>query len=153
MENISIIMDEIDEKILNLLVENSKQTTSRISKKTAIPITTVHNRIKKLEKEGIIKSYTLNIDHNKIGKPLTAYILITVNYELKDGTKVKQENIAKNIKKLNEVEEVHIVTGGTDIIIKTRFSDIKQMNTFIIDKLRSIQGIDKTQTMMVLSSY
>lgn len=153
MENISIFMDKTDETILELLKQNSKQTTSRISKKTAIPITTVHNRIKKLEKEGIIKNYTVNIDYEKIGIPLCAYIHITVNYELKDGTKLKQENIARSIKKLSEVEEVHIVTGGTDIIIKARFSDMKGMNSFVIDRLRSIQGIDKTQTMMVMSSY
>lgn len=153
MENISINMDKTDEKILELLKLNSNQTTSKISKKTLIPITTVHNRIKKLEREGIIKNYTVNIDYEKIGLPLCAFIGVTVNYELKDGTKVKQENIAKSIKKFDEVEEVHIVTGETDIIIKARFSDIKQMNTFVIDKLRGIQGIDKTRTMLVLSSY
>jgi Lrp/AsnC family transcriptional regulator for asnA, asnC and gidA len=153
MEYYSIFMDETDKNILEILKINSKLTTSRISKKIAVPITTVHNRMKKLEKEEIIKNYTVNIDYEKIGLPLCAYILITVNYELKDGTKVKQENIAKNIRKLQEVEEVHIVTGATDIMIKARFSDISNMNKFVIDKLRSIQGVDKTQTMMVLSSY
>ena len=52
-------MDEKDEKILKLLKENSKLTTQQISKKTLIPITTIHNRIKKLEKEGIIKKLCL----------------------------------------------------------------------------------------------
>ena len=59
MEYYSIYnMDKKDKTILELLNENSKLTTSQISKKTIIPITTVHNRIKKLEKEGIITGYT-----------------------------------------------------------------------------------------------
>ena len=58
-------MDEKDEQILQILLINSKLSTHQISKKTGIPITTVHNRIKKLTKKGIIKGYTIVIDHKK----------------------------------------------------------------------------------------
>ena len=152
MEYYSIYkMDKKDKTILELLNENSKLTTNQISKKTTIPITTIHNRIKKLEKEGIITGYTLKLDYKKIGKPITAYMLLTVTYTLPDGKKLRQEDIAKTIKKLEEVEEVNIMTGITDILIKVRIKDIDQLNTFVIDKLRNIEGIDKTQTMLVLS--
>ena len=70
---------------------------------------------------------------------------------LPDGKKLRQEDIAKTIKRLEEVEEVNIMTGITDILIKVRVKDIDQLNTFVIDKLRNIEGIDKTQTMLVLS--
>ena len=63
-------LDQKDKKILQILKENANLTTSQIAKKTAIPITTVHNRIKKLNKEKVIKNYTLNLDFEKIGKPL-----------------------------------------------------------------------------------
>ena len=152
MEYYSIYkMDKKDKTILELLNENSKLTTNQISKKTTIPITTIHNRIKKLEKEGIITGYTLKLDYKKIGKPITVYMLLTVTYTLPDGKKLRQEDIAKTIKKLEEVEEVNIMTGITDILIKVRVKDIDQLNTFVIDKLRNIEGIDKTQTMLVLS--
>ena len=78
-------------------------------------------------------------------------MLLTVTYTLPDGKKLRQEDIAKTIKKLEEVEEVNIMTGITDILIKVRIKDIDQLNTFVIDKLRNIEGIDKTQTMLVLS--
>ena len=78
-------------------------------------------------------------------------MLLTVTYTLPDGKKLRQEDIAKTIKKLEEVEEVNIMTGITDILIKVRVKDIDQLNTFVIDKLRNIEGIDKTQTMLVLS--
>ncbi len=146
------MLDEKDLKILDILKQNSKLTTQQIAKKTNIPITTIHNRIKKLEKLGIIKSYTVVLDYKQLEKGILAYILVTVNYLLPSGKKLRQEDIAKNIKKLANVEEVNIMTGVTDILVKVRVKDIDELNNFIIKRLREIDGIDKTQTMIVLSS-
>lgn len=154
MEYYSIFMklDEKDYKVIDILKENSNLTTHKISKKLNIPITTIHNRIKKLEKLGIIKNYTVNIDYKKLNLGITSYILVSVMYTLPSGEKVKQEHVAQQIKKLKGVEEVNIVTGGTDIIIKIRVKDVDELNDFVIKKLRAIKGVDKTQTMIVLSS-
>ena len=77
----------------------------------------------------IIKDFQ---DYNKLGKPITGFVLITVNYLLPDGTKIKQEHVAQEIAKLSDVEEVSIVTGVTDILIKVRVSNIEELNDFII---------------------
>ena len=145
-------LSEKDLKILDLLRGNAKLTTSQISKKTAIPITTVHNRIKKLEKLGIIKGYTVEVDYDKLGKPILTYIMVTVKYTLPSGKKLHQQDIAKNIKKLKGVDEVHITAAGTDLIVKVRFADMKEMNEFVIDKLRTIDGVEGTKTIVVMSS-
>lgn len=144
-------MDEKDEKILRLLQENSKLTTQQISKKTLMPITTVHNRIKKLEKEGVIKKYTLELDNKKLGKNICAYIHITVDYKLLKEIKMSQHELAKKLKQFEFVEEAAMVTGGTDIIIKIRVKDIDELDDFVTKKLRNINGIEKTQTMVVLN--
>ena len=151
MEYFSIYMklDEKDLKVLNILKKNAELTSSQISKKTGIPITTVHNRIKKLKQSGIIKNYTVNIDFEKIGKQLTAYILITVNQSML-GKKISQHDIGKKLKLFGEVESADIVAGGTDMIIKVRSESMPKLNEFITEKLRNIEGIDKTQTLMVL---
>lgn len=144
-----IELDKKDERVLELLKENSKLTTSQISKRIAMPVTTVHNRIKKLEKMGIIKNYTLNLDFKKLGYDIVAFILVTVTYILPSGEKIKQEQVAQQVKKIG-AEEVYIITGGTDIIVKVRTHNVEELNDFVIRKLRSIEGIDKTQTMIVL---
>ena len=143
-------LDKKDQIILELLKENSKLTTSQISKKTAIPITTVHNHIKKLEKNEIISGYTIRLNYKKLGISMLAYILIRINYSLPNKKTINQKEIAKKIKSFYEVEEVNIMAGVTDILIKVRTKDIDQLNTFIIDKLRNVEGIDKTQTMISL---
>lgn len=149
--NIFPNMDEKDEKILKLLKENSKLATHQISKKTLMPITTVHNRIKKLEKEGIIEGYTIWLNYKKIGRPIAAYTHIILDYKLMKEKKVSQHELAKKLKQHEFVEEASMVTGAMDIIIKVRVKDIDELDNFVTKYLRNIDGIEKTQTMVVLN--
>jgi len=144
-------LDSKDLKILQILKENSNLTTSKISKKTAIPITTVHNRIKKLEKFEVIKNYTIVLDNKKIGRPLGAYILITVDYKILKEKGISQYNVAEKIKKFDFVEDVSMITGQSDIIAKIRVKDIDEASNFVTKELRNIDGIEKTQTLMILT--
>jgi len=142
-------IDNKDRRILEELAKDSRQTTSKLSKKLNIPITTVHNRIKKLIKEGIIINYTVNLDHNKLGRPVPAYIGVTINYNL-PGKKISQFDVAKEVKKIVGVYEVYIMTGGADLLVKVLVKDITELNTLVTEKLRNITGVDKTQTAIIL---
>jgi Lrp/AsnC family leucine-responsive transcriptional regulator len=144
-------LDEKDIQVLEELKQNAKRTTSQISKRINLPITTVHNRIKKLEKLGVIKNYTVELDYKKLDKPLAAYVMVTVVYMLPSGIKVMQEDVAKEIKGLAGVESVELLTGVTDILVKVRVKDVEELNKFIIKQLRKIEGVDKAQTSVVLS--
>jgi len=144
-------MDDKDEKILDVLKENSKLSTQRISKRTSIPITTVHNRMKKLEEDGVIKKYTVVLDHKKIGKPISAYVLINVDYKLLKQIKQTQHELTKKLKLHPAVEEACRITGGTDLIIKTRVKNIDELDDFVTRYLRNVDGVDKTQTMVILN--
>ena len=146
-------IDDKDLKILKMLREDAKLTTYQISKKTLTPVTTVYNRIKKLERLGVIRKYTVEVDEKKLGKNIMAVVLITVNYTLPDGRKVSQIELAKQISRHPYVENLCIVTGGTDIIMTVRVESVEKLNDFIIKELRDMDGIDKTQTMIVLSSF
>lgn len=144
-------LDEKDFAILDILKANSKLSTQKIAKTVKIPITTVHNRIKKLEKEGIIRNYTVNVDNKKLGKGLSAYVLITVDYKLLKELKTQQYDLAKKIKSHPSVEEASLVTGASDIIIKVRVSDIDELSEFVTKYLRNVNGVEKTQTAVILA--
>jgi len=147
------ILDGKDKKILTLLIQNSKLTTQQISRKIAVPVTTVHNRIKKLEKLGVIKNYTLTIDLARIGKPISAYVFATVVYSRESHKKFSQEDIAKKIRSIEGVDGVSIVTGGTDIILRVNLGSISALNDFVTKKLRNIEGIDKTETVVIMDEF
>ncbi len=75
-------IDEKDRKILDVLQEHADYATRQVAKKTGLPITTVHNRIKKLKKEKIIKRFTVDVDYHKIQEGFRAYVLVSVDLSL-----------------------------------------------------------------------
>lgn len=146
-------LDEKDIKLLQLLQENSNTSVQQLSKQTGLPPTTAHNRVKRLEKEGAIRRYTAEIDWKKAGKQVLAYVLVSVEYILPTGGRVQQEDAAKEIRGIAGVEEVSILTGGADLLVRVRTKDIGELNDFVVRKLRNVAGVDKTQTMIALSSF
>ena len=153
MEYLFNNMDKKDAKILKVLKENAKLSTQQISKKTLIPITTVHHRIKKMEKEGVINGYTTIVDNKKIGKNIAAYVLVAVDYKLLKEKRISQHELAEKLKKHEIVEEVAMLTGVTDIILKIRVKDINELNGFVTRQLRNMDGIENTKTMVVLHEF
>lgn len=153
MELIFISMLKIDEKdllILDILKKNAKLQTSRISKITKIPITTVHNRIKKLKKLGVIKKYTIDIDFEKIGKPILAYLLVTaLSYSEFKEKPLTQNEVAEIIKKSLPIEEINVITGVYDFMIKVRTKNIEELSNLVL-ALRKLRGVSKTQTTISL---
>ena len=146
-----VVLDEKDSAIIAVLKENAKLSTQKMAKRTRIPITTVHNRIKKLEKRGIIRGYTVVLDSKKIGKPIAAFILITADYKGLKELKMPQHELARQLLKNTAVESSAMITGAADIIIKLRVGSIDELNDFVTDYLRNVEGVEKTQTAIVLS--
>lgn len=152
-EKETVELDEKDGKLLEILAKNCKMSTFEISKKTGMPVTTVHNRIKRLEAAGVITGYSAITDKKKLGKTVLAYMLVTVTYHVAPGKTISQVELTKKLASLEEVEEASIVTGETDIILKVRVADIDALNNFIIERLRKIEGIRRTRTLIALQSF
>lgn len=142
-------IDKTDQKIITLLQENSKLSSRKIAKKTLIPITTVYNRIKKLEQEGIIKKYSIVLDEEKMGKILTAYVLMHYDISVWGKESTKKE-LKKQLLSLPSVEEVKYIVGRYDILLKARLSNMGELNHIILEKTRRIPGIGQTETFFVL---
>ncbi|MBL7206165.1 MAG: Lrp/AsnC family transcriptional regulator [Candidatus Aenigmarchaeota archaeon] len=143
-------MDKLDEKIIEILKENSKLSTRKISKKLMVPITTVYHRIKRLENNGIIKNYTVSLNYKKLGKCITAYTLIIPDYERLKNDDITPEELVDKIKKNKTIENISLITGRFDIILKIRVNDIEELNRFNNNFLLRIHGISKTETLIVL---
>ena len=137
------MIDEKDEKILEELQKNSRNTTKKIAQKTNIPRVTVHDRIQKMQEKGIIKQYTTIIDYNKIEINTKAFIFVSFLH----NTNVSQRELAKRISKIKGVYEVHIISGEYDLLLKVRGKSLEEIGKFVIDKLRELKGVGRTLTM------
>jgi DNA-binding Lrp family transcriptional regulator len=138
-----------DEKILEILKKDCKTPIKNISAQTGIPLTTVHNRIKNMEKHGIIKSYVALIDKKMIGRSISAWVMIDMA-DISSDKDNSDELAAKRIKEMPEVEECYLLTGNIDIIAKVNVSDTDSLNEFVTKKLRTIPGIKRTTTSVIL---
>jgi len=149
----SIRLDEKDTAILALIQENSKLTAKQIAKKISAPITTVFAKTKRMEELGIIKEYRAILAPEKLGSSTTAFILASVSYRMKaDDVPISQRIVAEEIAKFAEVQEVHIITGDWDLLIKLRAESVDSIGKFVVDKLRLIKGLEKTLTCMVFET-
>jgi Lrp/AsnC family leucine-responsive transcriptional regulator len=146
-------LDKKDLKILSIIQKNCQLTSREIAKKIGSPITTVFSKIKRMEKIGIIKGYRAIVDPNKLGFSTTAFILASVSYTIKnENGGLSQRDIANEIAKFPEVQEIHIITGDWDLMIKVKAENVDKMGKFVIDKLRLVKGIEKTLTCVVFET-
>ncbi|MFP3984437.1 MAG: Lrp/AsnC family transcriptional regulator [Candidatus Bathyarchaeia archaeon] len=146
-------LDKKDVKILKLLQENCKLSSREISNKINSPITTVFTKIKRMEKLGLIKDYKAILDAKMLDKGATAFILASFVYRNpKTDAPLSQRDLARQISRFPEVQEVHIITGDWDILIKIKTKDVDAVGKFVIDKLRFVEGVEKTLTCMVFDT-
>jgi DNA-binding Lrp family transcriptional regulator len=146
-------LDEKDIAILSLIQENSKLTARQISQRINAPITTVFAKTKRMEELGIIREYRAVLAPEKLDSGTAAFILASVSYRAKaDDVPVSQRAVAEEIAKFPEVQEVHIITGDWDLLIKLRAESVEAIGKFVVDKLRLIKGLEKTLTCMVFET-
>ena len=144
------IIDEKDNKILEILQENSSLSTHKISKKTLIPVTTVNNRIKKLKNLGVIKKFTIDIDQRKLGYNLEAYILLSISLKELRQENMSMQDFIKLIRKNPNIVEINHLTGDFDVLLKIKAKGINELNDYIINTLPDYPGVEKTITSLVL---
>jgi Lrp/AsnC family leucine-responsive transcriptional regulator len=146
-------LDEKDSAILMLIQENSKLTAKQIAKKVNAPITTVFAKTKRMEELGIIKEYRAIVAPEKLSAGTAAFILASVSYRAKaDDMPISQRVVAEEIARFPEVQEVHIITGDWDLLVKLRAENVDTIGKFVVDKLRLIKGLEKTLTCMVFET-
>ena len=146
-------LDEKDLAILVLIQKDCKLSSREIARKIGSPITTVFAKIRRMEELGIIKDYRAVLNSQKLGLSAMALILASVSYQTKDDDKlISQREIASNIARFPEVQEVYIITGDWDLLIKLRAENVNTVGKFVIDKLRLVKGIEKTLTCMVFET-
>jgi Lrp/AsnC family leucine-responsive transcriptional regulator len=146
-------LDEKDVAILSLIQENSKLTARQIAQRINAPITTVFAKTKRMEELGIIREYRAVLAPEMLDAGTAAFILASVSYRAKaDDVPVSQRAVAEEIVKFPEVQEVHIITGDWDLLIKLRAERVEAIGKFVVDKLRLIKGLEKTLTCMVFET-
>ena len=139
-----MIMDETDVKILKSLVSDARLSSRQISKKSGVSIGTVLTRMRRLEKEGVVRGYSAVVDHEKLGYMLTALVEITVS----KGRLLEMEN---EIARIANVCAVYDVTGLTDAFVVAKFKSREDLSAFA-KRLLAMPYVERSNTHVVLTT-
>ena len=134
-------IDNIDLKILNVLSKNAKMPYTEVAKKVFVSGGTVHVRMRKLEKMGVVRGTKLDIDYDKLGYNISSYMGIYLEKSF-----LYKETV-KSLKKIPEIVEIHAITGQYTIFIKIICKDTSHFRNFL-DTVHKVKGITRTETFM-----
>nr|WP_321236652.1 Lrp/AsnC family transcriptional regulator [uncultured Psychroserpens sp.] len=140
-------LDAIDKKLLHFLQEDSKQTNKELSNKLNLSVTAVYERIKKLEREGIISNYVALIDKKAVDKGFVTFCSI----KLLQHTKSYVVDFEKEVTKLDEVLECYHISGDYDYLLKVLVADMDEFREFMVKKLTTISHIGSTHSAFMIN--
>lgn len=130
-------LDETDRQILRFLQENARLTVREMAERVNLSLTPVHDRIKKLENQGIIEKYVALLDRKKLGKTLTVYCFVTLDKQRLESFLEFNEVI----RQMPEVMECCVVSGNQDYLLKIIVADMESYNNLYQSKLSVLQSV------------
>lgn len=139
--------DQLDNRLLNLLQSDSKMTNKELSNKLGLSVTAVYERVKKLEKAGVIRKYVAVLDKTKVDKSFVAFCHIKLIQHSQDFV-VRFE---REVSKLEEVMECYHISGDYDYLLKILVEDISAYRDFMVKKLTTIDHIGSTHSMFMIN--
>ncbi|MBL7884104.1 MAG: Lrp/AsnC family transcriptional regulator [Bacteroidia bacterium] len=140
-------LDKLDLKILKILQENAKITNLQLSEEIGLSPAPTLERVKKLEKQKLIKGYYTQLDNEALGIGITAIIQITLTRQVENAI----VTFKKEINKIPEIMECYQVTGNADYVLIVMLKDIRAFEELISQRLSKMEEIGQMQTMVVLS--
>lgn len=146
MSNYPSYLDEIDLEILNYLQNDGKLTAKNLADKIDLTQTPVYERIKKLEKLGIIKQYVALLDPALLNKNLIVFL----NVSVREHDLSSRNKLVKALSKLQEIVELYHTSGLADFTAKVRVADIKEYRRLLVDKISVIDNIKDLTSNIVL---
>jgi Lrp/AsnC family leucine-responsive transcriptional regulator len=137
-------VEEIDRKIVSLLARNGRMSFTDLAKQAGLSVSAVHQRVRKLEQDGVIMGYAAVLDPDAIGLPLTAFVSI------KPFDPAAPDDVPQRLEHLVGIEACHSVAGEENYILKVRVASPAALEE-LLQQLRTLGGVS-TRTTVVLST-
>lgn len=140
-------LDSTDRKLLQLLQQNSRLTIKELSAQLHLTTTPVFERIKRLEKSGVIDKYIALVNGEKVGKTLTTFLQVS----LKEHERGALDEFVAQVIQFSEVLECYHITGDSDFLLKIVTDNMEAYNEFVLNKLSLVPHIGKVRSQLALS--
>ncbi|HVB54448.1 MAG TPA: Lrp/AsnC family transcriptional regulator [Candidatus Acidoferrales bacterium] len=136
--------DQTDLQILVLLLRDARRSVRGIAAEVGMSAPAVAERIGRLERQGVIRGYRAEIDWGRLGYGLLVYIRVTGVQGSEQSATVTQ------LRQLPEVEQVEVVTGDSDLLVRLRARDQQHLRELLFERVWKVSGIERTETLLCL---
>ena len=140
------MLNSIDSNVIKCLMSNARTTWAELGNLLGLSAPAAAERVRKLEEKGVIKGYHAAIDPEAVGCGLAALISISLS------TSEARDHFLSYIQDLPEILECHHVAGDEDYILKIRCQGTRELERLISHKLKSVAGVSRTRTTVILST-
>ena len=141
-------MDKIDKKILHELQNNGRITMTELSQRVGLSKTPCLDRVRRLEKTGVICGYQAQINPSSLGSGHIAFVQITLN----DTTTQTLDEFNAAVKKLPMIQACHMIAGGFDYLLKVRTNDIESYRKVLGDGIAKLPHLQQSSTFVVMET-
>ena len=137
-------MDDKDRAILNILQRDDRTGYAEIGAKVKLAASSVFERVKRMEREGIIRGYGARLDPDILGHGVTAFISI--------ATRAASAEIVPRLSMFAEIEDCYSIAGTDSLLLKVRTGTTQALEA-LLERMRSTPGVERTRTTIVLETY
>ena len=127
-------IDDIDLNIISILQDDARTPFTKVANRLNVSDATIHLRVRKMEELGLIEKYTLVLNEEKMGKPVTLYVMIRVN----PGT---VNEVCNELMKMDEIYEISEIHERYDVLAKIRGRNLEELRDILIQKIRAIPNV------------
>jgi len=136
-------LDQVDLRLLALLAADARVSQRKLGRELNMSAPAVGVRLARLERAGVIRSYTVDVDWSAAGYPLSAYLSITATANL--------GHVLRALHAFPEVEDVAVVAGSMDLLARARLRDHAHLRALMFDQIWKIPGVTRTETFLCLA--
>ena len=139
-------VDAKDRAILRVLQDDARTSQAEVGRQVGLSAAAVNERIRRLERDGVIRRFTVLIDEQKVGVSITVYVEVFIE------SPAHEKEFVALVGKLPEVQECHFVTGEFSCLVKARVPDRTALRQLVLDRINSLAGVRQTRTYIVLDT-
>ena len=139
-------MDATDREILRFLQEDARTTQAELGRRVGLSAASVNERIRRLERDGVIRRWTVQVDDLKAGADITAFVDVFI-----ESPKHEAEFV-RVMEELDEVQECHFVTGEFTCLVKAKVPSRRALRELVLDRINMLEGVRQTRTWIALAT-
>jgi len=139
-------LDAMDLRILDLLQQDARRPRAEVGQEIGLSTAAVHERIRKLERAGVIRGYAALLDPYLAGCDLLAFVEVFIDHPTHEPA------FFEAVTHMSQIQECHRVTGAATCLLKVRVRDRHALQRLILDRINAMPGVRGTETVVVLST-